>query len=360
MRLDGRSIRPALLILFAAALAVLPGRLPLFAQQEGPQKAPQNQDQKQGQQQDQKKDQNKPQYTISVEAPVVNVDLVVTDQEGNILTGLKKENFRILEDGQAQTITNFAPTDAPITIVMLMEFSGLFGQYWSHLGPSWAYDFLNHLNQKDWVALKTFDLKTHVEVDFTQNKQEVQQAIASLIFPSFHEAVMNDALIETLDELQDVKGKKSILLISSGLDTFSKHTLDQTYKRLRQTDVTVFCVSVSEYLTTRANSDNIRFLQAKNEMSTFSKLTGGYAWFPRFDGEIPDIFHSVVAFLRNQYSVGYLPTNPAHDGKFHKIKVDIVGDDGNPLVVTNKKGKKMKILVYAREGYTAPTGTVGD
>lgn len=360
MRLDGRSIRPALLTLLAAALAVLPGNLPVLAQQEGPQKAPQNQDQKQGQQQDQKKDQNKPQYTISVEAPVVNVDLVVTDQDGNILTGLKKENFRIQEDGQTQTITNFAPTDAPITIVMLMEFSGLFGQYWSRLGPSWAYDFLNHLNQKDWVALKTFDLKTHVEVDFTQNKQEIQQAIASLIFPNFHEAVMNDALIETLDELREVKGKKSILLISSGLDTFSKHTLDQTYKRMRQTDVTVFCVSVSEYLTTRYNNDQIQFLQAKNEMTTFSKLTGGYAWFPRFDGEIPDIFHSVVAFLRNQYSVGYLPTNPAHDGKFHKIKVDILGDDGNPLVVTNKKGKKLKILVYAREGYTAPTGTVGD
>src|SRR4029077_10975978 len=130
MRHDGRLVRPALLALLAAALAVLPGNLPVLAQQEGPQKAPQNQDQNEAQQQDKKKDQNKPQYTISVEAPVVNVDLVVTDQEGNILTGLKKENFRIQEDGQVQTITNFAPTDAPITIVMLMEFSGIFGQYW--------------------------------------------------------------------------------------------------------------------------------------------------------------------------------------------------------------------------------------
>jgi VWFA-related protein len=356
MRFDGRSIRPAFLSLLAATLAVPLGSLSVFAQQDGPQKAPQKQEQKQ----EPKQEQKKPEYTISVEAPVVNVDLVVTDQDGNILTGLKKENFRVLEGDQVQTITNFAPTDAPITIVMLMEFSGLFGQYWSRLGPSWAYYFLDNLNQKDWVALKTFDLKTHIDVDFTQNKQEVQQAIASMIFPNFHEAVMNDALVETLDQLQDVKGKKSILLISTGLDTFSKHTLDQTYKRMRQTDVTIFCVSVSEYLTTRYNVDDIKYVQAKNEMNTFAKLTGGYAWFPRFDGEIPNIFHSVAAFLRNQYSLGYTPTNPAHDGKFRKIKVEVVGVDGNPLVVTNKKGKKTKIVVYAREGYTAPSGPIGD
>ncbi len=99
---------------------------------------------------------------------------------------------------------------------------------------------LNALTQKDWVALKTFSMRTHVEVDFTQNKNEVGQAIASLFFPDFSEANLFDAILETLDQLRDVKGKKSILVLATGFDTFSKHNLDQTLKtreRKRRADL---------------------------------------------------------------------------------------------------------------------------
>jgi hypothetical protein len=85
-------------------------------------------------------------------------------------------------------------------------------------------------------------------------------------------------------------------------------------------------------------------------------LSGGTAWFPRFEGEIPDIFRSVAAFLRSQYRIGFSPANLAHDGKYHKLKVEIVGPDGSPLIVTNPKGKRQKPEVYTREGYTAPKG----
>jgi hypothetical protein len=319
-------VRVVLGALLTAALAVPPGSLRASAQEPGPQKP--NQEEK------------KPQYSISVEAPVVNVDAVVTDQDGNILSGLKKENFRVLDDGAPQTITNFAPTDAPITIVVVMEFSRLAYGFFAGNAKYWSYDFLHHLGPKDWVAVMTFDLKSTVLVDFTQNKSEVQNAIGSLYFPGFSEANMFDAILDTLDRLKDVQGKKSILLLASGFDTFSKHNLDQTLKEIKHTGIT--------------------YEQAKNELSTFSRLTGGFAWFPRFDGELPSIFNSVTAFLRNQYTLGYTPTNPANDGKYHKIKVEILGDDGNPLVITNKKGKKQKIIVYAREGYTARKASVGD
>ena len=87
-------------------------------------------------------------------------------------------------------------------------------------------------------------------------------------------------------------------------------------------------------------------------------MSGGYAWFPRFDGEIPSIFATVAAFLRNQYTLGFSPTDTAQDGRYHKLKVEVVQPDGTPFTVTNKKGKPQKVVAYFREGYTAPTGSV--
>src|SRR5260370_4239173 len=86
-------------------------------------------------------------------------------------------------------------------------------------------------------------MKTRIEVDFTQNKDEVLEGLYHLYFPGFSESNVFDALLETVDRLKDVKGKKSIVLLASGVDTFSKHTLDQTMKHLRQSDVTIFCIS---------------------------------------------------------------------------------------------------------------------
>jgi VWFA-related protein len=303
--------------------------------------------------------------TIAVDVPIVTLDVVATTQHGDILTGLKKENFRILDDGVPQTLTNFAPTDAPITMVVLMQFSGNAYGWFAAYAKYWADALFPNLQAKDWVALETFDMKTRLEVDFTQNKDEVRNAIYHLYFPGFSESNVFDALLETTDRLKDVNGKKSILLLASGVDTFSKHTLDQTMKALRGSDVTIFCVGLGKtwtnYLETHGRTgSNLNYLQAENQLKTFSQETGGYAWFPQFDGEIPDIFRNVAAFLRHQYSLSYSPTNGAKDGKFHKVKVELVAPDGGPLTVVDQKGKKQKYQVYAREGYQAPKGGVGD
>src|SRR5258707_2087910 len=118
--------------------------------------------------------QQKPQeagVTVSVEVPVVTLDVVAATQNGCIIPGLKKENFRVLEDGQPQTITSFGPTDAPITIVVLMEFSARFYGWFGYQAEYLASALFPNLNQKGWVALVTFDMKPRTEVDFTQDKQ---------------------------------------------------------------------------------------------------------------------------------------------------------------------------------------------
>jgi len=360
-----RWFRVALIGAVGVALMAAPGAQRLLAQQEGPQqpasqqpepvKPPTGQQGGQAQQQ-----QPLPTVSISVESNLVNVDAVVTDQDGNLVTGLKRENFRIFDQGQPQQVTNFAPTDAPITVVILLEYSGLYYGYFGAKGAYWADGFLRDLKPQDWVALKTFDLKTTLQEDFTQDKRSIDQALRTLGYPTFHEAVLFDALLETLDQLRDVKGKKSILILSTGYDTFSKHNLDQTLNRLKETDVTIFSVGMAEDVDVGTpNGLGLGYLQAKNQLTTFSRLTGGYAFFPRFQGEMPDIFNTVASYLRSQYTLGFSPSTPP-DGRYHKLTVEVVDDQGNPLQLANKKGKMKKAVVNAREGYVAPRPPAGD
>jgi len=365
-------LRVVLLGILIGVMAVPPDAFTARArQQEGPTKPPTTQPaqpptppttQQQQEQQDQQKNQqgNQPQATISSVSNVVNIDAVVTDSEGDVLRNLKAENFRVLDEGQPQQITHFSPSDAPITIVILMEFSHLLWGYFGYEGKYWAYGFLDHLSDKDWVAFKTFDLKTTLQVDFTHNRNEIRQSIASLYYPDFSEANIFDAVLETIDQLRDVQGKKSILLIASGYDTFSKHTLDQTLKRLKETDVTIFCIGMAEALAVRSpRGGGVSYLQAENQLNTFASMTGGYSWAPRFTGEMTEIFNTIAAFLRSQYSIAFSPST-AQDGKFHKLKVEVLDEKGNELMLSDKKGKMKKVTVYARQGYTAPKAAAGD
>jgi VWFA-related protein len=269
-----------------------------------------------------------------------------------------------------QALTNFSTPDAPITCVMLLETSTRGGSFTHQIPPymvnavNWSAAFIYQLKKEDWLALADFDMRAHYDVDFTQDKMAVRQYLSTMRVPGFSESNVFDAVIETLDRLQDVKGRKSILLLASGIDTFSKHTWDDTMKRLKQTDVTIFPVSVSQFLEVmrddgrRPGGGNLTFLQADNQMREMGRITGGQSFFPRFDGEIPTIMQQVAAMLRSQYSLGYIPTNQSRDGKYRKIKVEAVGTDGKPLEVLNEKHKKLKLVIYARQGYTAPKGPV--
>jgi len=301
-------------------------------------------------------------YQISVNAGLVNVDAVVTDGDGNFLPGLKKENFRILEDGKPQIITNFTGAgEAPITIVLLIEFRAQIytSNYYAQMSKYWASAFLNQLKKDDWIALEDFDLKTRVDVDFTHDVREVMQEINRMVVPLYSESCLYDALGETIDRLAEVKGKKTILVVASGYDTFSKLTYDNTMKLLRQSDVGIYTIGTSQVMVdNRGSIGGIKSQVAQQQMKVFADLTGGQAWTPEFDGQIPEIMHTIAASLRNQYSLGYAPTS--QDGKYHKIKVELVNADGTPMVVTNQKGKKVKFQVYARQGYTAAKTSSGD
>jgi Ca-activated chloride channel homolog len=205
-------------------------------------------------------------------------------------------------------------------------------------------------------------MKPEILSDFSADRSKTQEALSRLRIAAFHEANLFDAVTDTANRMQGIEGRKAILLIASGIDTFSKQTFDQCRKRLQEYGVPIYVFgllqTLRELVDARGGMGSIQrldFLQADNEMRTFAKETGGMAFFPRFYGEFPAIFNEISQSMRNQYSLGYQPTNGARDGKFRKLKIDLVNPATNePLKVTDEKGKPIKYQILAKAGYTAP------
>ena len=314
-----------------------------------------------------KKIENMPNYSISVDVPVVNLDVLVTTKDGQTIPGLKEGNFKIFEDGEPQKIATFNQTQAPITAVLLIEFagarafSGTQAYHYMYDALNASYTFASTLKKDDWVAVVSYDMKPQILVDFTQDKRAIMGALNMLRIPGFSERNLFDALFDTLDRIDRIEGKKYIILVSSGADTFSKLTLDQILKKVKSTkDVTIYPISIGWTYREMADASGrasgareVAWLQNDNQMNTFARLTGGRAYFPRFEGELPEDFQQIAADIRNQYSISYHPTNIKLDGTYRKLKVELQAPDGGPLKVRDQKGKDVKVVVYAREGYTA-------
>jgi VWFA-related protein len=315
-----------------------------------------------------KKVEDIPDYSLKVNVPLVNVDVLVTTKNGQFVPGLKQENFRVLEDGVPQQVSHFAVSQAPVTAVLLVEFASTNYVFMIQALQA-SYAFANTLKKDDWVAVAYYDMQPHILVDFTQDKKAIYGALNELRIPGFSETNLFDALYDTLDRLDRVEGKKYVILVTTGVDTFSKLTLDKIMKKIKDTkDVTIFPISVGfivrEWCDTHPGNcrnahgmgipvGHMDYLQGDNEMRTFAAMTGGRAYFPRFEGELPELFGDISSDIRNQYTISYSPSNTKLDGTYRKLKVQVTGPDGGPLKVKDQKGKDVKIEVVAREGYTA-------
>jgi Ca-activated chloride channel homolog len=302
--------------------------------------------------------------TFRVDSQVVNVDVAVLDDKGHFIPNIPRGNFRVLEDNVPQQLTNFAMGEAPETICMVIEFSNKFQ---SMYGAAWfqtltaAYGFAETLKRDDYVAVMAYDMRPEILSDFTNDRGKTQEALARLRIAGFSEANLFDALADAEERMKDIEGRKAILLISSGIDTFSKLTFDKTRKILQNDAVPIYAIGLLQTAREMADASGrlgsgarMDFLQADNQMKTFAKETGGMAFFPRFYGEFPAIYNEISQSLRNQYSLAYNPSNTKKDGTFRKIKIELVNPATNePLRVTDQKGKPMKYQIVAKNGYTA-------
>jgi VWFA-related protein len=302
-----------------------------------------------------------PNYSLTVDVPLVSVDAMVLTKDGQFVPGIPKGNFKILEDGVPQQIINFGQTQAPITAVLLVEFSNSNYAFMTDALRA-SYAFANSLQKDDYVAIIEYDMKPNILLDFTQDKNAVYGALNMLRIPGFSESNLFDALVDTLDRLDRIEGRKVLVIVGSGLDTFSRITYDKALKRVKDSEnVTIFTVSTGEAFQIWAEGryyGSIRqmdFLQGKNQLRTFAEMTGGRAFSPRFEGEMPSIFQDIGNSVRNQYTLTYHPTNRALDGSYRKLKIELVDPaTDKPLIVQDSKKKKpIKYSVISRTGYTA-------
>jgi len=302
--------------------------------------------------------------SLRLEVPEVTVDVgVLLEKTHQFVPGLKPDNFRIYEDGVEQKVIGFKRVEAPITALMLCEFAA--NGYWWIKGNDMinaSYAFMQQLRPQDYVALMTYDMRTQIVTDFTQDKRQLLEALNTLQIPGFSETNVFDALYEAIDRLERIDGQKYIVLIGTGRDTFSKLTFDKILARVKNThNITIFTISTGGALRAITEGSggmegqirDMDYLQADNEMKTFSSLTGGMSFFPRFAGEMPEIFGDINANIRSKYELVYRPSNSKQDGTYRKLRVALVDDEGQPLRFQDQKHKPLKYDIIARDGYRA-------
>lgn len=290
------------------------------------------------------------------EVDLVNLSVVAQDQGGNFIPDLKQEQFRILEDGVPQTIQRIEASEAPVTVAMVIEFGNTFW-WFLYETLATAHEFVSSLRPEDWVAVVMYDLRTQILQDFTRNKAAALQALNTIGFPTFSETNLFDALTETIRRMDDIEGKKAIVVITSGVDTFSKTLYEQALKAAQSSDTAIYPIGIRHALRVGGvggfSHSNLTLLQADNQLRSFARLSGGHAYFPQFEAQFPEIYRDISAALRNEYQISYSPTNPAKDGSFRKIEVELVGPDGKALRIVDPKGKEIQYAVRHREGYYA-------
>jgi VWFA-related protein len=300
-------------------------------------------------------------FSLRVDVPIVNLGVnVMLDKTHQFVPGLKAGNFLVLEDGVEQQVTSVRTVQTPITAVMLLEFAAN-SYYLIRDMQNASQVFYRSLRPDDYVAVITYDLRTHILTDFTNNKETVGQALQTLVIPGFSDTNVFDALYETLDRVSRIEGRKYIILIGSGRDTFSKLTLDKILAKVKATpNVTIFTIGtgalINELRDARGGMGGIQrldVLQAQNQLQTFARMTGGLYFNPMFQGALPDIFGQINDSVRNQYLLTYKPTNSKNDGTYRKISVTLVDREGKPLKMADEKGKPLKYSIVARDGYNA-------
>jgi Ca-activated chloride channel homolog len=306
-----------------------------------------------------------PQATFSTDVDIVTLDVAVVDNKGHFIPGIPPGNFRVLEDGVPQQLKSVTAGEAPLTVAMVVEFSNKFQQIY---GPAWfqtlqlIWGFASTLKPEDYIAVVAYDIRPEILSDFTVDRSKTQEALRRMTIPAFSEANLFDALTDTAERMSGIEGRKAIVLLSSGVDTFSRLRYDEARKKVQEAGVPIYAIGLMQMLREWMDArgylggiDRMTFLQADNQMRTFAKETGGQAYFPRFEGEYGQIFGAIHQALRNQYVLTYMPSNKAHDGTYRKIKVELVNPATNePLAVKDEKGKPVKYSIVTKSGYKAP------
>ena len=324
-----------------------------------------------------------------IETNIVDVEAVVYNKKtGQIVTGLKKENFAIFENGVKQNISSFTTPESPITVTLVLEYSrwsAIFGRASGGGFDPGTYEVVRPVAEfltrfikppNDYASVIAFDLRPTTITDFTNDPGRINQTVNLLLnnSPAFTDSNLLDAVkfalvggkgdavvlensksqMAQFGGMVDVRAKrKAIILVASGLNTFSRSNDDDVRRIIQESGVPIyvistanlFCKKYCDYLDPSrvmpGTPDRLDFIQARNRMDTFAKESGGVHFAMTFPSEAPAYLSSINSMLRNQYSLAYDLTGEHLPGKKYKldVKVDIDGDgvyDDKAFVVQHK------------------------
>lgn len=274
---------------------------------------------------------------LKVDVELVLVPVTITDPMNRLVTGLDKENFTLYEGKDLQDIRHFSSEDAPVSLGVIFDMSGSMSSKIERAREA-VIEFFKAANPQDEFFMITFADKPEEISDFTQSIEDIQGKLVYTV-PKGRTALL-DAIYLGVSKMRQAKyPKKALLIISDGGDNHSRYTESEIKSVVKEADLLIYAIGIYDrYMSTPEEQLGPALL------SDLTELTGGRAFTIDNPNDLADVSTKIGIELRNQYVLGYRPKNPAHDGKWRKIKVKLIPPKGLP-----------PLRVYAKTGYYAPT-----
>jgi Ca-activated chloride channel family protein len=278
----------------------------------------------------------RPGERFRVNVNLVLIPLTVTDSMDRLVTGLERENFFVYEDNHLQTIKSFSSEDAPVSIGVIFDMSGSMSDKILRARDS-ILEFMKTSNPQDEFFVVGFNDRPELIEDFTSSTEQIEERLANV--KAGHRTALLDAIYFGLDKMKQAKyERRALLVVSDGGDNRSRYTEGEVRSVVRESGVQIYSIGIfdAEAATTEERTGPILLDDISNE-------TGGRLFKVDDVSEMGDIAAKISAELRNEYVLGYSPSNIRHDGKWRKVKVKLVPPQGLP-----------SLTVHARNGYYAP------
>ena len=272
---------------------------------------------------------------IKVDVNLVLVSVSIVDPLNRQVTGLDKENFEVFEGKQRQEIRHFSSEDAPVSVGAIFDVSGSMAGKIDRAREA-VLEFFKTANPQDEFFMIAFADKPEEVTDFTQSVEDIEGRLLYTV-PKGRTALL-DAIYLSLHKMSQARyEKKALLIISDGGDNHSRYTESEIKNLVKESDVQIYAIGLYDhYFPTEEERLGPQLL------TDITELTGGRAFSVDNPNDLADVATKIGIELRNQYVLGYRPTKPANDGKWHKIRVKLVPPKGLP-----------PLQVHAKTGYYA-------
>jgi Ca-activated chloride channel family protein len=278
--------------------------------------------------------------TIRVDVDLVLVNVTVTDPFNRLVTGLEQENFRVLEDNVEQEIVHFSSEDVPISIGVIFDMSGSMSNKVDKARLA-AVQFFKTANPQDEFFLVSFNDRAELISSFTSSVEELQNRL--MYTAARGRTALLDAIYLGLSQMRGARNaKRALLIISDGGDNHSRFNENDIKNFVKESDVQLYAVGIYDPLGSRSRTSEE--LNGPTLLSEMTEMTGGRAFPVENLNDLPDTAAKISMELRNQYVLGYKPSNHQRDAKWRKVKVKLRPPKGLP-----------PLNVYAKTGYYAPS-----